>query len=143
MERNECQKEDFTLIGVDTNVLLRFLIADDPEQYERSKQFLYENASNEKNRISNIVLMEVVWVLGRSYGQAEATIVNALEMLLSVPSIEFEGVGAVTQVTRNKMPLSMLADMLIAESNLIAGCGSTVTFDKKAASHIPGMELLA
>ena len=130
------------MIGIDTNVLLRFLIADDLNQFEKAKHLLYEKSSNEKIRVSNIVLMEVIWVLRRVYQQAETAIVDALEILLAVPSIEFEGVETVTRVIQKDMPLSMLSDGLIAESNFKAGCDSTLTFDQNAAASIPGMELV-
>ncbi len=130
------------MIAVDTNVLLRFLESADLEQHEKAQRLLYEVPAHEKIRISNLVLMEVVWVLRRVYSKAEVAILEILEILMAVPSIEFEGVETLALVTQRKIPLSLLIDGLIAESNRKAGCISTFTFDQGAASRIPGMELL-
>jgi predicted nucleic-acid-binding protein len=130
------------LIGVDTNVLLRFLIADDLAQHENAKQLLYKAPTEEKIRISNLVLMEIVWGLRRVYSKAEATILEVLETLMAVPSIELEGIETLMLVTEGKLSLSLLFDGLIEESNRKAGCNSTFTFDQNASSRIPGMVLL-
>ena len=79
------------MLGIDTNVLVRFLVRDDPEQFERARRLIKrEVGSGEAVLISLLVLLETEWVLRSRYGVAKAEIVAALSALLDAVELEFE-----------------------------------------------------
>jgi len=70
--------------GLDTNVLVRYLAADDKKQLAAAEQIIEECRRNrEPLFLSAIVLCELVWVLARSYDQPKSALVDALEQILS------------------------------------------------------------
>jgi len=121
--------------AVDTNILVRFLVGDDPVQSEKVKTFL-QNA--EKRGlvlfISIPVLLETIWVLESSYSCPSHEILNAIEQLILMPIFRFEAPERVKdmiqQARENKMEL---ADLLIGLTARDAGCDAAITFDKDAS----------
>ena len=121
--------------AVDTNILVRFLVGDDPVQSEKVKTFL-QNA--EKRGlvlfISIPVLLETIWVLESSYCCPRSEILNAIEQLILMPIFRFEAPERVKdmiqQARENKMEL---ADLLIGLTARDAGCDVSLTFDKDAS----------
>ena len=121
------------MIGLDTNVLVRILVEDDPQQAEIAKQEIRKaKAAGEKFLINNIVLCEVVWVLQRSYKFSRAEIINVLEKILRTNLFEFENQAAAWEaVQQMKKSNADFSDYLIGELNKKNGCRETLTFDKK------------
>ncbi len=132
------------MIGVDTNVLLRFLVDDDPEQNRHARAFLSERGADNPAFLSAVMLAETVWVLNRSLGYSMADISKIVRDLLASDGLIIEHAHELGLVLgRGNIPSTDLADYLIAWSGGLAGCTHTVTFDRKAAKAIPSMELLA
>lgn len=132
------------MIGVDTNVLVRFVVKDDLDEFERSSAFLADRTPEQPAFVSIIVLIEFVWVLRSRYRYTQESIGFAIEALLSSPALVFEEGEFLSILLRNtKVKSGDLADHLIAFCAARAGCSRTVTLDAAAANAIPSMELLA
>lgn len=120
--------------GVDTNVLVRFLTGDDPEQYETAERlFLAAEASGESLYLSVPVLCELVWTLrGRRYRHGGEAIVEVLERLLATPAIEIQEREAVQAALADyEDGQGDFADYLIGHLARSAGCTGTATFDRR------------
>ncbi len=129
--------------GLDTNVLVRLFVDDEPEQADRSEAFIRQTyASGSLCYVNKIVLCELVWVLARGYSCERAVIADALESLLSSPQFRIEDEPRVRSAVRAYREGSTdFADHLIGATNRAAGCERTATFDRKAA-RLDGFELL-
>lgn len=126
------------MIGVDSNVLIRLLVGDHPEQAERALRHI---AENEPCWINRIVLCETVWVLDRVYGHSRARIASALRQLMATRQFVIEDKDAVQRSVEALESGFDFADSLIAATNQAHGCDHTVTFDRKAA-RLEGFESL-
>lgn len=129
--------------GLDTNVLVRYLVRDDLEQWELADQYIKQvKANGDTCFLNNIVLCELVWVLKTSYKLPKGELVEVLEKLLKADAFDFENReaawGAVRQMKQGKADFS---DYLINGLNQHAGCRETVTFDAKLRG-VEGMRLL-
>ncbi len=82
------------MIGLDTNVLIRYLTRDDLEQWERASQIIQEN---QPCFISNVVLCEVVWVLRGRHQFGKDEIIATLEMMVQVRALKQENRSVVYQ----------------------------------------------
>lgn len=133
------------MIGLDTNVLLRYLVVDDNiEQQKAVRQFMVKRSAGSPAYISLVTLAETVWVLRRKLRYTQDVIFSALANLLASRDLVFEGHEELLQFLNESTSFKTdLADYLIAWSGSRAGCDHTITFDKLAAKHIPSMELLA
>jgi len=113
------------VISLDTNVLIRILLRDDPRQADTALAVLDGQAF-----VSLGVLIEAAWVLRHSYGYARKTIADALAGFLSIPGVSVPNPDGVDwALSRSRDHESDLADLLH-----IAGSGGTrafVTFDRK------------
>lgn len=122
------------LIGLDANVLIRWLIEDDssPDQTEKIRDRI-RIASGEVY-INLVVLAETTWVLGHIYRQSRATIASAYRGLLAHPKVKVADRALVeTALTAYELGNSGFVDHLIGTLNTAAGCKTTLTFDKSAA----------
>ncbi|QFY90669.1 type II toxin-antitoxin system VapC family toxin [Magnetovirga frankeli] len=129
--------------AIDTNVLVRFLVNDDPEQAERVRQ-LFAIAEQQRDAfyVSLIVLLETIWVLESAYQIQRTELIDALADLLLMPVLQFEQREAVQAMLNMAINTNLdLPDALIAQSALLMGCDSVLTFDQKAARHL-GFERL-
>ena len=79
------------MIGLDTNILVRYLVQDDPEQSARATEIL-ERRLTEKNPgfVSVVAMVETVWVLDRAYFLTAQEIATAIERLLQVDVLAIE-----------------------------------------------------
>ena len=123
------------MIGLDTNILVRLLVADDPEQTERARKLVAEQCTRESpGFINSIVLAEFVWVLSRAYGLSRSQIASAVEALLAGDDRMVEHHEAVRAgLDDYKSGRADFADAVIARINRAQGCEATATFDEKAA----------
>ncbi|HXU50356.1 MAG TPA: type II toxin-antitoxin system VapC family toxin [Candidatus Binatia bacterium] len=122
------------MIGLDTNILIRYLTQDDPIQSRKAAEIL-ERRLTEGNPgfISVVVMSEIVWVLDRAYGLADSEIVAAIERMLQIDVLLVENEQEVfTAMIMLKEGRGSFADALIAELGSRAGCLHTLTFDEKA-----------
>ena len=131
------------MIGLDTNVLVRYLTRDDLEQFDLVKQFIQQNCTESSpGFINSIVLCELIWVLESSYGYPKRLIVDVLERVLQTKQFHIESASVVWQaLTVYRESKADFADCLISRANLQQGCTRTVTLDRKAAKT-PGFERL-
>ena len=131
------------MIGLDTNILIRYLTLDDPAQSARAIEILERRLTpNNPGFVSVVAMVETVWVLDRAYGLTNREIATAVERLLQVEVLEIESEQEVfTAMVALKQGRGSFADALIAELALRAGCTRTLTFDRKAA-RLPGFELV-
>jgi predicted nucleic-acid-binding protein len=123
------------MIGLDTNVLVRYLTQDDPTQSPRATE-LIERRFTEGNPgfLSIVAMAETVLVLERAYGLSKVRIAEVIERLLQtavlVVEYEAEVFAAMTVIQEGN---GSFADALIGELGDRAGCSVTFTFDQKAA----------
>lgn len=119
------------MIAVDTNVLVRFLVADNETQAACATAS-FEAAARRRVTIfvSQIVVCELVWVLSIAYRRDRFEITSMLELLLRSGGLELEGRDEVTRAL-NAFAAGKgdFADYLIREKARSAGCESVMTFD--------------
>lgn len=129
------------MIGLDTNVLIRYLAQDDAVQSAKATEIL-ERRLTPKNRgfVSVVAMVETVWVLDRAYGLTTQEIATAVERVLQVEVLAVENEQQIfTAMVALKQGRGSFADALIAELGARAGCTGTLTFDHKAL-RLPGFE---
>jgi predicted nucleic-acid-binding protein len=131
------------LIGLDANVLVRYLTDDDPVQSPRAIRFLEEELSQDApGFVAAVVLTEVVWVLRRRYKQSRSEIAATVQELLGIDRLVLEHPQAVAGAVLAMMQDNVdFTDALIAGIGAGAGCSHTATFDRRA-SRLPGFVLL-
>jgi predicted nucleic-acid-binding protein len=131
------------VIGVDTNVLVRYLTRDDEEQCARVDA-LFDQISEQGSEVfvSDVVLVELVWVLERGYRIDRAVVAHSIESLLRTENLVFERSDLLWKAVRGyERSKADFADLLIAVFAKDYGCERIVTLDRKAA-RAAGMELL-
>lgn len=120
--------------GLDTNVLVRYLVEDDPGQTARAARFIERECSADTPCFLNrIVLCELVWVLRGAYGYERHEIVEPLKMLLQTAEFRVDAADAAWGAVRlYESGGCDFPDGYLARTNRSAGCETTVTFDRKA-----------
>ncbi|HUY26135.1 MAG TPA: type II toxin-antitoxin system VapC family toxin [Candidatus Binataceae bacterium] len=130
------------MTGIDTNVLLRYLIQDHPEQARTAARFIARECSREAPALINrIVICELVWVLESAYGYPREKVVLALGNILRTHQFRIEDSQEAWSSFREYQAGADFADAFIAAVNRRLGCEHTVTFDRKA-SRRPGFVAL-
>jgi predicted nucleic-acid-binding protein len=122
------------LIGLDTNVLVRYLAQDDTEQSARATALIEQRlTAEEPGYIGIVAMVETVWVLDRAYRMDGTEIAAIVERLLQADALSVE---AAQEVFLAMLTLrdgrGGFADALIALLGTRAGCLHTATFDRKA-----------
>ena len=122
------------MIGLDTNILVRFLAQDDPIQSPRATEIIERRLTEENPGFVSIVAMvETVWVLDRAYRLAANEIAAALERVLQTDVLVVENEQEVfSAMIALKQGRGSFADAVIAALGTRAGCSRTLTFDHKA-----------
>jgi len=124
--------------GLDTNVLIRYLVADDEAQAAKAKRYLESGPSY----VNCIVLSEVVWALESAYGYDKEAIITALEQLLSTHEVEVEDADVVLAALQDfRRSPAGFADCLIGHRNTAHGCDETGSFDRRAKG-VTGFRIL-
>ncbi len=123
------------MIGIDTNVLLRAILDDDPSQSSAAKALIEAaKAAGETIRVDRLVLAEAVWTLARRYRYTREQLVEVVEALSAVPELRLEDGRAVAEALAVFRDGRLdFADALIGVLNRRAGCAATYTFDRGAA----------
>lgn len=123
------------MLALDTNLLVRLLINDDPEQAGRVQAWLESNASaSQPAYIDHLVLCELAWVLERSYGYARKLVAAAIAELLEQVDLQVEAPGLVRKALYwHQGGKGDFSDCLIAARAQAAGFESVLTLDRKAA----------
>jgi predicted nucleic-acid-binding protein len=132
------------VIGLDTNVVIRYLAQDDAKQSPIASRLFEHVLSVERpGVISLVTLCEIAWVLAESYDAGKAGIGTVIEGLLGSRQIVIDEAELVWKALRAWQSSSAdFSDAVIGEILRVRGCTKVVTFDK-AAARLPGFELLA
>lgn len=128
------------MIGLDTNVLVRYLAQDDAKQSAKATILIESLTHEHPGHLSHVVLIELVWVLQRCYGASREVVTDTLERLLRTQGLVVQEAEQVWQALRIYRQSGDFADCLIARVAMAAGCDEVVTFDKGATKA--GMRLL-
>lgn len=125
------------MIGLDTKIVIRYLVQDDPEQSAVAcRIFEKELSAHNKGHICPIVLCEVVWVLLRSYKQKKEKILTIIRTLLLASNIEIQHSDSAWRALKDYEKGSAdFSDYLIAHLNKDCGATYTLTFDRAAAKN--------
>lgn len=130
------------MIGLDTNVLVRYIAQDDEKQSPQATAFINTLSSENPGFIPLVSLVELVWVMQSCYSATKPEIVAILDMLLRTQELLVENaetaIRALTVFSASKADFS---DCIIERSANKAGCEYTVTFDGSAAKTA-GMQLV-
>jgi predicted nucleic-acid-binding protein len=131
------------MIGLDTNVLVRYLVQDDPGQSRKAIQVIAKQCTRDNpGFINRIALCELVWVLESAYGYSKDTIVAVLEKLLRTSQLKIEDVQAAWTAFRvYQKGKADFADCLMGTTNRLEGCETTVTLDQ-AARKLEGFRVI-
>jgi predicted nucleic-acid-binding protein len=130
------------VIGLDSNVLVRYFVQDDPHQTKLAIRILETRTPSDPGWVSVAVLVELLWVLSRTYKRKQHSITQVVEHLLASDDIALEQEEFVSRaLALYRTGKADFADCLIAAAAKAAGCTRIVTFDRIAA-HDAGMELI-
>ena len=130
------------MTGLDTNVVIRFLMQDEPVQGRAAADLIAALSEDAPGFICREVLVEIVWVLERAYGLGREDICQALDGLLEARELTLEAADRVAQAAeRYRRGGPGFADQMIALAGQGAGCAHTATFDIKAGK-LPEMTLV-
>ena len=130
------------MIGLDTNVLVRYITQDDPVQSPKATRLIESLAADDPGYLSLVSVVELVWVLTGCYSSSKAEICVVLETLLRTKEIIVANADVVWKAVRLfKASNADFSDCLIERSASDAGCGYTATFDRGAVKNC-GMRLI-
>jgi predicted nucleic-acid-binding protein len=121
------------MIGLDTNVLLRLFIEDDPAQCERARRFVDQVAAEEPCLLNPVVLAEFAWTLARRYKRQRPEVAHLVGGVLAMDDVEIPyRRAAESALAAYRSGKADFADYFLAEINAELGCVSTATFDSAA-----------
>ena len=127
------------MTGLDTNVLLRYLLKDDAAQAARAER---EIERDERFLIDGIVLCEMVWVLETGYGFSRTEVAGALDKVVATAQFEIDGKDLVLAALADfRRSAADFSDCLIGRRNRNAGAPETATFDR-SLKGLEGFRLL-
>ena len=130
------------MIGLDTNIIVRYLAQDDPVQSRKADTCIGQLSETRPGFISLVVVIETAWVLKSVYRLSDAAIATAVERLLQASELVVQNEQQVFYaIAIAKQGQASLADALIGALGSQVGCDHTLTFDRKAA-RLPEFELL-
>ena len=130
------------MIGIDTNVLVRYIAQDDKAQSPRATAFIEKECSADApGFVGLVVLAEVVWVSESLYRATRQEVSDIVRRILSIKQLVVQDAETAWKALRLfESGKADFADCLVACSAIAAGCESVATFDKQAAQS--GMTLL-
>ena len=132
-----------TRIGLDANILLRTLLDDDLQQSMQARRLLSELSGERKGYVGVTAMLEVFWVLNMRNRVPRDRVTAAFTAMLTLEHIEYEAFDSIKRAINAYLNDSVdFPDALLCDRNKEAECHATMTFDKKAAERVPGMELL-
>lgn len=127
------------MIALDTNVLVRYLVRDDPGQAAAADAVFAELRTGRQGFIGREVVVELVWVLERSYKFGREAIAAVLEGLLAAPEIVVENADDLAEaIGRYERQGIGLADLMILAAARRAGAQPLISFDRRLA-RVPGV----
>lgn len=130
------------MIGLDTNVLVRYIMQDDAKQAAKATQLVESLSVEMPGYITLVSVVELVWVLSSSYELTRAQVAQALEAILRSKQLVVDQAEHVVRALRAYSGGNAdFADCLIERTAAAAGCTGTMTFDA-AAAKTAGMTLI-
>ena len=130
------------MIGLDTNVLVRYVMQDDPRQSPRATRLMDSLTPQAPGFVSLVVMVELVWVLKSNYGLERSQVATVLGTLLRGKEVVIDRAEIVAQALQRFASTGAdLADALIERLAAAAGCEATFTFDAGAVKSA-GMQLV-
>jgi predicted nucleic-acid-binding protein len=131
------------MIGLDTNVLVRYIMQDDAKQAALATRLIESLSAESPGFVPLVSVVELAWVLSSAYGLDRGQVVQAFESLLRTKEIAVERAEIVWKALRIFQGANVdFADCLIERSAAVAGCDRTMTFDRGAIRGC-GMTLVA
>lgn len=123
------------MIGIDTNLLVRYLTQDDAAQSKQAARIIDAAIeAGEDLYLNHIVFCELTWVLSRAYKYAKDELLGVLEKILAAGQFAFEDKDSLWRALEAfRRSRADFADCLIGVKNSTAGCRTTVTLDRAAA----------
>ncbi len=130
------------MIGLDTNILVRYFIKDDPQQTRLAVNLIFSLSPSEPGWIGVAIFMELDWVMNNVLKVKKDRVVEIFDTLLASRELVVENMETVREALQlYRFRNTDFSDCLIAASAKAAGCSRTVTFDRIAARDA-GMELI-
>ena len=122
------------VIGLDTNVLVRYIMQDDVKQAALATRLIERLNGDAPGYISIVTIVELCWVLESGFALSRTQIVGVYQGLMSVDAFKIDRVSVVAAAIRAYGDgKADFADYLIERLSVLAGCKQTVTFDRAAA----------
>jgi|SRR5690625_4612321 len=123
------------MIGLDTNVVVRYLTQDEPQQSAKATALIDSLTEESPGYISVVTLVEIFWVLRRAYRMDVATCREMVARLVDSREIRIGQESAVRSALEARSTgAADFADGLIAALGRSEGCSATLTFDRRAAN---------
>ena len=124
------------MIGLDTNVLVRYIAQDDVKQSALATNLINSLTKESPGYITLVSIIELVWVMQSCYKSTKMEVVRILETLLATRELIIENTETVIKATRVYSSSGAdFSDCLIERSANKAGCEYSVTFDVEAIKH--------
>lgn len=133
---------DARLIGIDTNVLLRAILQDDPRQTPEAEKLFRSLTTERRGFITQLTLAETYWVLSRAKRLSRQDCLTVIRRLVETDVLEFDDGESVVRALTLAEEGADFGDALIEGTMELFGVDETVTFDRQAADRI-GWRLLA
>ncbi len=131
------------MIGLDTNVLVRYITQDDSKQSALANLLIEKLNETSPGFVTLVTVVELNWVLESAYNFTREQFATVMQTLLAVDSIKLDRTAVVASAVRKYAASKAdFADCLIERLSVSAGCELTMTFDKAAAKRV-GMVLIA
>lgn len=123
------------MIGLDTNVLARYIVQDDPVQCAAATRLIEGKCTAEAPAYVSVpVLLELVWVLSSAYGYDKTVVIPVVRQMLRTAELAVEDRQIIWTALRDfESGTAGFADYVIAHRNHARGCARTCTFDGRAA----------
>ncbi len=124
------------MIGLDTNVLVRYIMQDDPRQSAKATKLIESLEADRPGFIGMVSIVELYWVLTCCYDLTNDQVRQALDLLLRTRQIVVDRADQVLRALKVfETGKADFADCLIERAAAAAGCEKTMTFDVSAARH--------
>lgn len=121
------------MIGLDTNVVVRYLVQDEPEQSAAASTVIDALSEKTPGFLSLVTVVELHWVLQRAYKLSTTRCAELVEGLLNARELRVDQDSIVRAALTKSRDGIDFADAVIAELGRVSGCEYTVTFDRRAA----------
>ena len=125
------------MIGIDTSVLVRFLVQDDPDQARRATAAFGRLTAEDPGYLTTVVLAETFWVLTRAYRIDTDEVLMALEGVIATEEIAVQDLVHASAALGASRKGADFTDALIAAACASRGCSAVLSFDQRA-SHLLG-----